>query len=89
MTEQFALQVGRDALTTTLLLSAPPLVFALAVGLVISVFQAVTQINELTLSFVPKMLAVFLCLGLFGPWMISTLLIYTNTLFAFLPTLVR
>ncbi len=89
MNEQFALQLGRDAVTTTLLLSGPPLGFALAIGLVVSVFQAVTQINEVTLTFVPKIVAVFISLALFGPWMISLMVTYTNTIFSYLPMLAR
>lgn len=89
MTDQLAIQFVRDALTTTILLSGPPLGFALAVGLAISVFQAVTQINEMTLSFVPKILAVFVSLILFGPWMLNTMLAYTNAVLAYLPQLAR
>jgi flagellar biosynthesis protein FliQ len=87
VTQQLAMQFGKDALTVTLLLVAPPLGFALIVGLVISLFQAVTQINEATLAFVPKMIAVFVSLAIFGPWMMSTILTYTTTLFTYLPTL--
>lgn len=89
MTEQLAMQFVQDAITTTLLLSAPPLGFALVVGLVISVFQAVTQINEMTLSFVPKILAVFISLVVFGPWMLNTMLTYTHAVFSYLPMLAR
>jgi len=83
------MQLIRDALTTTLLLAGPPMLFALVVGLVISIFQAVTQINEMTLSFVPKILAVFVSMVVFGPWMLNTILTYTNSLFAYLPMLAR
>jgi flagellar biosynthetic protein FliQ len=89
MTEQLAIQFVRDALKMTILLAGPPLAFALIVGLVVSVLQAVTQINEVTLSFVPKILAVFVSLALFGPWMLNTILNYTATLFANLPALVK
>ncbi len=89
MTEQAALQLFRDALTVTLLVAGPPLIFALAVGLVVSVLQAVTQINEITLSFVPKILAVFLSLAIFGPWMLNTILAYTTRVFDYLPMLAR
>lgn len=89
MTEQLAVQFIRDALTLTLLLAGPLLGAALLVGLVISVFQAVTQINEMTLTFVPKILAVFISMVLFGPWMLNLMLTYTNRLFAYLPLLAR
>jgi flagellar biosynthetic protein FliQ len=71
------------------MLAAPMLIAALVVGLVISVVQAVTQINEVTLSFVPKILAVFAALAVAGPWLISTALSYTVTLFNMLPNMVR
>ena len=89
MTQGLAMQFGQDALTLTMLLIAPPLGFALAVGLVVSLFQAVTQINEATLAFVPKMIAVFASLAIFGPWMLNTLLTYTSALYAYLPVLAR
>ncbi len=89
MTELGALELGRNALMTTLLLSAPMLIVALVVGLVVSVLQALTQINEATLAFVPKILAVFAALALAGPWLISTLLSYTVSLFNSLPNMVR
>jgi len=65
--------VAREALITALLVAGPPIIFSLAVGLTISIFQAVTQVNEPTLTFVPKILAVFVSLVLFGPWMLSRL----------------
>ena len=89
MNELMALELGRRALEITLLLSAPMLLTALVVGLVISIFQALTQINEVTLSFVPKILAVFGAVALTGPWLISTMLTYTTNLFNSLPSMVR
>jgi len=89
LTEQMALQIGRDALTTTLLLAAPPLGLALMVGLAVSILQAVTQINEVTLTFVPKILAVFLSIAIFGPWMINTMVVYAQTLLVSLPMMAR
>ena len=83
------LDLARNALTITLQLAAPILIFSLVSGLVISVFQAVTQINEMTLSFVPKILAVMAALIIFGPWMLNSLLAYVTTLFVNLPTLAR
>jgi flagellar biosynthetic protein FliQ len=89
MTQALAMQFGQETLTLTLMLIAPPLGFALVVGLVVSLFQAVTQINEATLAFVPKMVAVFASLAIFGPWMLNALLTYANGLYAYLPVLVR
>lgn len=89
MTVIAALELGRNAMFLALLLSAPMLGAALIVGLVVSIFQAVTQVNEFTLTFVPKILAVILALGLFGSWMANNMLSYTTQLFLALPTLVR
>ena len=83
------LDLARNAMTITLQLAAPILIFSLVSGLVVSVFQAVTQINEMTLSFVPKILAVMAALIIFGPWMLNRLLAYVTTLFVNLPTLAR
>jgi len=66
--------IARETIMTALLLSAPPLLIGLVVGLVISIFQAVTQIQEQTLTFVPKLIAVLLSLLIFGPWMINLLM---------------
>jgi flagellar biosynthetic protein FliQ len=89
VTEGMVLDLARNALTITLQLAAPILIFSLVSGLVISVFQAVTQINEMTLSFVPKILAVMAAIVIFGPWMLNSLLAYVTTLFVNLPTLAR
>lgn len=83
------LDLARNALTITLQLAAPILIFSLVSGLVISVFQAVTQINEMTLSFVPKILAVMAAIIIFGPWMLNSLLAYVTNLFVNLPALAR
>ena len=72
MTPQMVLTFGREALTLLLMISLPVLLTVLAVGLVVSIFQAVTQINENTLSFVPKLVAAVLVFLIAGPWMIST-----------------
>jgi len=66
------LTFGREALTLLLMISLPVLLTVLAVGLVVSIFQAVTQINENTLSFVPKLVAAVLVFAIAGPWMLST-----------------
>ena len=78
----------REALELTLLVSAPLLLTALAVGLVVSIFQAATQINEATLSFIPKLLAVFAVLVIAGPWMLGHMVDYIRTLFSSIPQLV-
>ena len=72
MTPQMVLTFGREALTLLLMISLPVLLTVLAVGLVVSIFQAVTQINENTLSFVPKLVAAVLGFAVAGPWMLST-----------------
>jgi flagellar biosynthetic protein FliQ len=88
MTPETVLTVGRHALEVTLLLSAPLLLAALAVGLVVGVFQAATQINEMTLSFIPKLLGVAVALALAGPWMLKVLVAYTRGLITSIPSLV-
>lgn len=72
MTPQAVLTFGREALTLLLMISLPVLLTVLVVGLVVSIFQAVTQINENTLSFVPKLIAAVLVFAIAGPWMLST-----------------
>ena len=89
MNELFALEVGRNALVLTVMLSAPMMVAALVVGLIISVFQALTQINEQTLTFVPKILAVFAAMVVTGSWLMQSLVGYTQGLFSMLPAMVR
>ena len=89
MGELAVLELGRNVIMTTLMLSAPMLVAALAVGLVVSVIQAITQINEVTLSFVPKILAVFGAMAVAGPWLLSTILAYTVQIFTMLPNMAR
>lgn len=80
--------IGRQAIEITLLVSAPLLLSALAVGLLVSIFQAATQINEMTLSFIPKLLVMFFVLVAAGPWMVNLLMDYTRRLFASIPGLV-
>ena len=88
MTPESVLNLAQQALQVTLLLAAPPLLAALLTGLLVSVFQAATQINEMTLSFIPKLLAIFIVLVLFGPWMLSVLLDYIRELFTGIPGLI-
>ena len=78
----------REALELTLLVSAPLLLTALAVGLVVSVFQAATQINEMTLSFIPKLLGVFVAIVVCGPWILQLMIDYTQRIFTNIPMLV-
>jgi flagellar biosynthetic protein FliQ len=85
MTPETVVALARSAIETTLLVSAPLLLAALAVGLLISVFQAATQINEMTLSFIPKLAAVFLTLVISGPWMLTLLTDYMRRLITGIP----
>jgi len=87
MNPESVISIGRHALEVTLLLSMPILLAALAIGLVVGVFQAATQINEATLSFIPKMLGVALVLMLMGAWMLKVLTNYTRELFMSIPGL--
>ena len=89
MTEQLAIDVGVRAFVTALQIAGPLLGISLAVGMLVSVFQAVTQINEQTLSFVPKILVVAGALALLGPWMATTLVSYMVGTFNSLPMLAR
>lgn len=88
MTSQAVLTLVQQALLVTVLVSAPLLLTALVVGLVVSIFQAATQINEMTLSFIPKLLAMFAVLVLVGPWILTTLVDYVQRLFGSIPQLV-
>ena len=81
MTQEAVLTLGQEALVVLIALAAPSLVLSLIVGLAVSIFQAVTQINELTLTFIPKAIAVVVGLVLFGPWMLGLLTDYTTNLF--------
>ncbi len=83
------LEISRHALTLLILLAAPLLLAALAVGLIVGMLQAATQVNELTLSFIPKLLAMALVLLIAGPWMLHILVDYTRQLIVSLPTLMR
>lgn len=89
MTEELLLEVGNQALWVVLKVALPILGAALLVGILVSIFQAVTQIHELTLTFVPKILVVMLVVVLLGPWMLRTFLDFMNQLYWALPTLVR
>jgi flagellar biosynthesis protein FliQ len=88
MTSQSVLTLAQQALEVTVLISAPLLLTALAVGLLVSIFQAATQINEMTLSFIPKLLAMFGALVLGGPWMLETLVDYIQRLYTSIPQMI-
>lgn len=85
MTPEMVLQLGRNALEMTLILAGPVLLFGLIAGLIVAVFQALTQINEMTLIFIPKIAATVLAIALFGPWMLQKLINYTTALFEAIP----
>ncbi len=85
MTPGIVMEIGRQAIEVTLLIAAPMLVTALVVGLIISIFQAATQLNESTLQFVPKLVAMFVVLLLAGPWMLQYLIDYIQRLFGSIP----
>lgn len=87
MTPELAVDICRKAIQTILMSSAPMLIVALVVGLIVSVFQAATQINEQTLTFVPKIVAVFVTLLIFGSWLIKILTVFTLGLFDIMATL--
>jgi len=85
MTPEMVMSIGQQAMQVTLMISAPVLGIGLAVGLLVSIFQAATQINEMTLSFIPKLFAMFITLVLAGPWMIGTLLDFMRRLYGGIP----
>ncbi|MGB0722227.1 MAG: flagellar biosynthesis protein FliQ [Gammaproteobacteria bacterium] len=87
MSPEGALTILREAMWVTVLLAAVPLLAALAVGLVVAVFQAATQINEMTLSFVPKLIVMMLALAMAGHWMLGLIVDYTQRLIENLPNL--
>ncbi|OAI40701.1 EscS/YscS/HrcS family type III secretion system export apparatus protein [bacterium SCGC AG-212-C10] len=82
MNEAVVISLAREALWTSFLVGAPILGVTLVIGVVISIIQAVTQVNETTLSFVPKLLGVFVAMLILGPWMMETMLGYSGGLFA-------
>ena len=89
MNEDLVLKLAQEAMKTTAFVAAPILISTLVVGLVVSIFQALTQINESSLSFIPKMLVVGLVLVLAGPWMLDLLTNYTTQLFESISFIVR
>ena len=88
MTPEMVTTIGQQALWVTMLIAAPLLGSALAVGLLVGMFQAATQINEMTLSFIPKLLVLVLSLVLAGPWMLSIIINFTQQLMVQIPSLI-
>lgn len=88
MTPETVMEIGRQAIEVTLILSGPLLLAALVTGLIISIFQAATQINEATLSFIPKLVVTFLTLILAGPWMLQLMIDYIRRLFESIPQII-
>lgn len=89
MTENFVIAVVKDALVTVIKVAGPVLLVALVVGLLISIFQATTQIQEQTLTFVPKIICVFISLIVLGTWMLHSLMGLTQRMFNAIPNLVK
>lgn len=87
MTPESVMTLGAQAMQTTLIVAAPVLLVVLIIGLVVSIFQAATQINEQTLSFIPKLVGVVASLVVAGPWMLATMVDYMRTVFTSIPTL--
>jgi flagellar biosynthetic protein FliQ len=88
MTPESVMTVGQEALRITMMVAAPVLLAALVTGLVVSIFQAATQINEMTLSFIPKLLAMFLAIALAGPWMLTVMTEYAYRILSGIPSMI-
>jgi flagellar biosynthetic protein FliQ len=88
MTPTTVVEIGRQAVEVMLLVSAPLLLAALVTGLIVSIFQAATQINEMTLSFIPKLVAMFVALIVAGPWMLTMMLDFMRRLFENIPGMI-
>jgi len=89
MTSEFVIELAQRSIELALLLAGPAMIFSLATGLLVSVLQAVTQINEATLTFVPKILAVAIALAIFFPWMLSLMIGFTSDLLVSIPSVIR
>src|SRR6185312_13900660 len=81
MTEEMVMSIAAEAIKTTIYLAGPLLIAAMAIGIIVSVLQAITQINESTLTFIPKMVAVIIVLVIMGPWMLQTMQTYAADVF--------
>lgn len=88
MDQGVVIDIGRNALTVVLMIIAPMLGFGLITGLLVAIFQATTQIQEQTLAFIPKILAVLISMAIFGPWMLSTMIDFITRLFNSIPQLI-
>ena len=88
MTPETITSIGQEALWVTMLISAPLLLSALVIGLLVGMFQAATQINEMTMSFIPKLFVMVVALGFAGPWMLEIIVSYTQQLVERIPTLI-
>ncbi len=86
MDQSTVIKVMQEAVTTIMTVSAPPLIIGMVVGIIVSIFQATTQINEQTLAFVPKIIAILLALLVFGGWMLTGLSDFTLRLFEYIGT---
>jgi flagellar biosynthesis protein FliQ len=89
MSQDLAIQLGREALYMVMLVSAPMLGLGLIVGVVVSIFQATTQIQEQTLAFVPKILATFVAILIFGPWILGMMVDYAREMFSSFQMVIR
>ncbi len=88
MNPEYVMTMGRHAMEVTLMVAAPMLLVALIIGLIVSIFQAATQINEMTLSFIPKLVGIFVALVVAGPWMLTVMLDYMRELFSGIPGMI-
>ncbi|MFQ5736241.1 MAG: flagellar biosynthesis protein FliQ [Thermodesulfobacteriota bacterium] len=89
MTPEFVTSIAKDTIEVVLLISVPVLAAGMVVGLLVSIFQAVTQIQEMTLAFVPKIIIVFLVLLILSPWMMGVMMSFTSRIFTNLPVYIR
>jgi len=88
MTPETITTIGQEAMWVTMLIAAPMLLSALAVGLLVGMFQAATQINEMTMSFIPKLFVLVMALAIAGPWMLEIIVSYTTELIRRIPSLI-
>jgi flagellar biosynthetic protein FliQ len=89
MSEELIIKLGQDAMRTTAMIAGPILIATLVIGLAVSIFQAVTQINEATLTFIPKILVIAVVIIIAGPWMLDVMTSYTTNLFENIASFVR
>ncbi len=89
MTPEFVTGIAKETIEVILMISAPVLIAGMAVGLAVSIFQAVTQIQEMTLTFVPKIIVVFVVLLALSPWMMDIMLKFTSRIFTEIPNYIR